>query len=58
MTARKKPVERVRPSAFDAGLELVRLAVPAANQSGAEMLGEGKGAVPRIAALLEELELL
>jgi hypothetical protein len=48
----------VRPSAFDAGLELVRLAVPAANQSGAEMLGEGKGAVPRIAALLEELELL
>jgi electron transfer flavoprotein beta subunit len=58
MTARKKPVERVRPSPFDAGLELVRLAVPAANQSGAEMLGEGKGAVPRIAALLEELELL
>jgi electron transfer flavoprotein beta subunit len=58
MTARKKPVERVRPSRFGASLELVRLAVPAVNQSGAEMLGEGRGAVPRIASVLEQLELL
>jgi electron transfer flavoprotein beta subunit len=58
MMARKKPVERVHLSSPNAGLELVRLAVPAANQSGAEILGEGKGAIPRIAALLEQLELL
>jgi electron transfer flavoprotein beta subunit len=58
MTARKKPIERVCPSRTDAGMELVRLAVPATNQSGAEMLGSGKNAVPRIADVLEELGLL
>ena len=58
MTARKKPIERIRPSGANAGLELLRLAVPATDQSGAEMLGEGKGAVPRIADVLAELGLL
>ena len=58
MTARKKPVERVRPAYTSAGMELLRLTVPVSNQSGAEMLGEGKGAVPRIADVLEELGLL
>lgn len=58
MTARKKPIERVRPSIANAGLELLRLAVPATNQSGAQMLGEGKAAAPRIAGVLEELGLL
>jgi electron transfer flavoprotein beta subunit len=58
MTARKKPIERVRPSRTNAGLELLRLAVPTTDQSGAEMLGEGKSAVPRIADVLAELGLL
>jgi electron transfer flavoprotein beta subunit len=58
MTARKKPIERVRLSSTAAGLELLRLAVPATNQSGAEMLGEGKAAAPRIADVLQELGLL
>ena len=58
MTARKKPIERVRPSRVNAGLELLRLRVPATNLSGATMLGEGAGAAPRIADVLEELGLL
>jgi electron transfer flavoprotein beta subunit len=58
MTARKKPVEWVRPSRGNAGVELLGLSVPANNQSGAEMLGDGKNAVPRIADVLEELGLL
>jgi electron transfer flavoprotein beta subunit len=58
MTARKKPIEHVRPSRVEAGLELLRLAVPATDQSGAEMLGEGRNAVPRIADVMEELGLL
>lgn len=58
MTARKKPIERVRVSHATAGLELVRLAVPVTNQSGAEMLGEGKGAVRRVADVLQDLGLL
>jgi electron transfer flavoprotein beta subunit len=58
MAARKKPIERVRLSPADGALELLRLAVPATNQSGAEILGNGKNAVPRIADVLEELGLL
>lgn len=58
MTARKKPIERVHSSRANAGLELLRLSVPAASQSGAQILGEGKAAVPRIADVLEELGLL
>jgi electron transfer flavoprotein beta subunit len=58
MTARKKPIERVRSPRANAGLELLRLSVPATNQSGAEMLGEGKGAALRIADVIDELGLL
>ncbi len=58
MTARKKPIERLRPNPCSAGLELLRLAVPAEKKTGAEILGEGKGAVPRVADILEELRLL
>jgi electron transfer flavoprotein beta subunit len=58
MMARKKPVERVRLSRTDRGLELLRLTVPQTGEAGAEMLGEGKSAAPRIAGVLEELGIL
>jgi electron transfer flavoprotein beta subunit len=58
MTARKKKVERVRPNRGAAGLELVRLIVPPEKGSGAEILGVGREAVPRVADLLEEWGLL
>jgi electron transfer flavoprotein beta subunit len=58
MAARKKPVERFRPNRKSPGLELLRLKLPADQGSGAEMLGQGKEAVPRIVAVLEELGVL
>ena len=58
MTARKKPLERIRPNRAPAGLELVRLQLPAEQGSTAEILGEGKQAVSRIIEVLEELEVL
>jgi electron transfer flavoprotein beta subunit len=58
MMARKKPLDRVPASPGSAALELQRLTLPPEPSSGAEMLGEGKGAVPRIVQLLEELRLL
>jgi electron transfer flavoprotein beta subunit len=58
MAARKKPVERFRPTRKPPGLELLRLKLPADQGSGAEMLGQGKEAVPRIIAVLEELGVL
>ena len=58
MTARKKPIDRIRPDRSDVGLELLRLTVPAEQGSGAEILGEGKGAVPRIVEVLEGLGVL
>jgi electron transfer flavoprotein beta subunit len=58
MAARKKPVERFRPNRKSPGLELLRLKLPVDQRTGAEMLGEGKEAVPRIIAVLEELGVL
>ena len=55
MAARKKPVERFRPNRKPPALELSRLKLPADQGSGAEILGQGKEAVPRIIAVLEEL---
>jgi electron transfer flavoprotein beta subunit len=58
MTARKKPVERFRPERGPVGLELLRLKLPADQGSGAEILGQGKEAAPRIIEVLVELGLL
>jgi electron transfer flavoprotein beta subunit len=58
MMARKKKIERVHANQGAAGLELVRLIVPPEKGSGAEILGVGMEAVPRVADLLEELRLL
>ena len=58
MTARKKPLDRSRPTGGSHGLELLRLKLPAEQSSTAKMLGEGKSAVPRIIEVLEELEVL
>lgn len=57
MGARKKRVERLRPERSEPTLEMLRLSVPPEKGSGAEILGEGKAAVPRIVELLEELRL-
>lgn len=58
MTARRKSVDRLQPTRAPIGLELLGLNVPAEKSSGAEILGEGKTAVPRIVGVLQELGLL
>jgi electron transfer flavoprotein beta subunit len=58
MTARKKPVERIQPKRGPAGLELLRLKLPPEQGTGAEMLGQGKEAVPKIIGVLKELGVL
>jgi len=58
MTARKKPIERSRPNRVPAGLELLRLKLPSEQRSGAEILGQGKEAAPRIVEVLKELGVL
>lgn len=58
MAARKKPIDRIRAEFGAAALEMILLSVPAEKGSGAEILGEGKAAVPRIVELLEELRLI
>ena len=58
MAARKKPVERLQPNRAPVGLEMLRLKLPSEQGTGAEMLGQGKEAVPRIIEVLEELGVL
>ncbi len=58
MGARKKPLERVRPGGSTPALEMIRLSVPPETGGGAEILGEGRAAVPRIVELLRELRLV
>jgi electron transfer flavoprotein beta subunit len=58
MTARKKPVDYSRPVREPAGLELLRLKLPAEKNQGATMLGAGKESIPGIIKLLDEIGLL
>jgi electron transfer flavoprotein beta subunit len=58
MAARKKPIEYCRPSQGPVGLELLRLKLPADQGSGAEILGQGKEAAPRVIEVLVELGIL
>ncbi|MBI4500697.1 MAG: electron transfer flavoprotein subunit beta/FixA family protein [Gemmatimonadetes bacterium] len=58
MAARKKPIERSRPERDPVGLELLRLRLPPDRGTSAEMLGEGKAAVPRVIEVLKELGVL
>jgi electron transfer flavoprotein beta subunit len=58
MSARKKPIERFRPNRGPASLELLRLKLPADQGSGAEILGQGKEAAPRIIEVLKEMGVL
>lgn len=55
MMARKKTVERFQPSRSEVGLELLRLKLPQEKASGAEILGQGKEAIPGIIKILEEV---
>ncbi len=58
MKAKKKPVERIQPSATESGLEMKRLHHPPEQGKQVEMLGEGAAAAPRIVDLLKSLEVI
>ena len=55
LRARRKPVERLQPTAAEPRLEMVRLVVPEGSGKQAEMLGEGPGAAPAVVELLQRL---
>ncbi len=55
MAARRKEIERSEPRGEGDGLEKVRLRVPQEEGGGAEILGEGPAAAPKVAELLREL---
>jgi electron transfer flavoprotein beta subunit len=54
MTAKKKPIERSKPAPGPVGLELTRLRLPPEKGGGAEILGQGTEAIPKIMKVLEE----
>jgi electron transfer flavoprotein beta subunit len=55
LRARRKPVERLQPTAAAPRLEMVRLVVPETSGKQAEMLGEGPGAAPAVVELFQRL---
>jgi electron transfer flavoprotein beta subunit len=55
MKARKQTINRIEPQRNEGGLEKVRIKVPQEQHSGAEILGEGPEAAPKIVEILKEL---
>jgi electron transfer flavoprotein beta subunit len=55
LRARRKPVERLQPTAAEPRLEMVRLVVPEGSGKQAERLGEGPGAAPAVVELFQRL---
>lgn len=55
LRAKKATIERIEPQRNEGGLEKVRLTVPAEKHKGAEILGEGPEAAPKIVEVLKEL---
>jgi len=58
MKAKKKPVDRVRPQKYGAGLEMLSLFHPPELKKEVEMLGEGPAAAPRVVEVLKALEVI
>lgn len=58
MKAKKKPVDRDRPSPRGAGLEMKRLVHPPDQGKQVEMLGQGAAAAPKVVELLRSLEVI
>jgi electron transfer flavoprotein beta subunit len=55
LKAKKKPVDRIQPSAREAGLEKVRLKVPGEQEHQVEILGKGPEAAPKVIEILQRL---
>lgn len=55
LRAKKATIERIEPQHSESGLEKVRLKVPTEKHKGAEILGKGPEAAPKIVEVLKEL---
>ena len=55
LKAKKKEIERIAPQRRGGGLEKIRLRVPVQAKAGAEILGEGPEAAPRVVEVLIKL---
>lgn len=58
MIAKRKQIEYVEPHRNGGGLSKIRLRVPEEDDSGAEILGDGPEAAPKVVELLKELGVL
>ena len=58
LAAKKKAITRIEPEKRGDGLERVRLVTPDVTYRGAEILGEGPNAVPRVVSVMQELGLV
>lgn len=58
LRAKKATIERIEPQRNEGGLEKVRLKVPAEQHKGAEILGEGTEAAPKVVEVLKDLGVL
>jgi len=58
LRAKKAPIDRMTPAWHEDALSKRVLWVPVGEQGGAEVLGTGEDAVPRLVGLLEELGIL
>lgn len=58
LKAKKKPIDHSRPEQIEDGLAKVRLKVPAEQATGAEILGEGPAAAPKVVEILKKVGVL
>lgn len=54
LRAKRATIERIEPERHEGGLEKVRLKVPVDQSTGAEILGEGPAAAPKIVEVLKK----
>ena len=55
LRAKKTEINRVEPQQIEGGLKKVRLKVPAEQHKGAEILGEGPAAAPKVVEVLKKV---
>ncbi len=55
LKAKRKPISQIEPQRTEGGLEKIRLKSPEEQSTGAEILGEGSAAAPKIVEVLKKM---
>ena len=58
LRAKKAAIERIQPEQVEGGLKKVRLKTPAEQHKGAEILGQGVAAAPKVVEMLKKIGVL